>query len=487
MDHHYQTNSPGHNQSISEQVFTIPLQPTEPLTHPTPTLPPPPTATHPNLNNIPNQPNGAPEFQVFDMPTQTDLYTDHLYTDHLYTDLVEQDVGPSHLHETEAQVDANYFPLASQSLNAPPIHPQQQQEQKQHHQHQETQGWLQPLLPTPPASDMASGSSRPSTSTVTLATESTFPPLSELWKHAEKRYTSPLLAMAGPGVWVGLDFPDVVLPDITGMNFDDWDQLPECLRQVHRKDNKPSRPMNAYFIYMKFRRSHLSRANRSLITGELSTVLGAEWRSLNDDRKAPWRALHRRLAAAFKRKFPDYQYERESQAQKAAKKEKTQKKKGGTRKTCSAKATAPKVHRVPRSSPPRNLSPQLLDRRNLLAAAPILQPQPLYLSHAEIARWQYNQQHLQQQQYQQQQHQHQQHQLQQYHQQQLQLQQHQHEQHQQQQLQPQQHQHEQHQHQQLYNETFQYEHHQHQQLYNETFQYEHHQHQQFQFQQHEHE
>ncbi|KAL1408691.1 hypothetical protein Q8F55_005504 [Vanrija albida] len=106
--------------------------------------------------------------------------------------------------------------------------------------------------------------------------------------------------------------PQLVPPSVQWPNnsFDDWDSLPELLRQDRKADYTPRRPMNIYFIYMRVRRPELALHNPNLSTGDLSKLLGKEWNSMTPDQKAPWNELAERLMRAFKKKFPDYQYER---------------------------------------------------------------------------------------------------------------------------------------------------------------------------------
>lgn len=83
------------------------------------------------------------------------------------------------------------------------------------------------------------------------------------------------------------------------------------LRQ-HRESSAPTLWLThaVYFIYMRVRRPELALHNPNLSTGDLSKLLGKEWNSMTPDQKAPWNELAERLMRAFKKKFPDYQYER---------------------------------------------------------------------------------------------------------------------------------------------------------------------------------
>lgn len=61
---------------------------------------------------------------------------------------------------------------------------------------------------------------------------------------------------------------------------------------------------------MRIRRAQFANANPHLSTGDLSKILGKEWGALPSDKKEPWSELYERLMRAFKKKYPDYQYER---------------------------------------------------------------------------------------------------------------------------------------------------------------------------------
>lgn len=118
--------------------------------------------------------------------------------------------------------------------------------------------------------------------------------------------------LAGKPETEAIIIPPIVPPSVQWptTNFEDWDDLPDILRQDRKADFTPRRPMNVYFIYMRVRRSELALHNPQLQTGELSKILGREWNNMTPDQKAPWAELADRLMRAFKKKFPDYQYER---------------------------------------------------------------------------------------------------------------------------------------------------------------------------------
>ncbi|GMK59103.1 hypothetical protein CspeluHIS016_0701180 [Cutaneotrichosporon spelunceum] len=121
-------------------------------------------------------------------------------------------------------------------------------------------------------------------------------------------YPSPL---AGNPKWAHAHIPPMKVPRCNIEEYtEDWDELPELLRQERRADLTPRRPMNAFFLYMKHRRAQYANTNPDFTTGQLSKILGEEWRALSRVQKAPWKNMHERLMSAFKRKFPNYQYER---------------------------------------------------------------------------------------------------------------------------------------------------------------------------------
>ena len=50
--------------------------------------------------------------------------------------------------------------------------------------------------------------------------------------------------------------------------------------QTLKADGTPKRPMNAFMIFARLRRSQLSAANHSMRTGECSKILSKEWNSM---------------------------------------------------------------------------------------------------------------------------------------------------------------------------------------------------------------
>ena len=52
------------------------------------------------------------------------------------------------------------------------------------------------------------------------------------------------------------------------------------ISQTLNADRTPKRPMNAFMIFARLRRSQLSAANHSMRTGECSKILSKEWNSM---------------------------------------------------------------------------------------------------------------------------------------------------------------------------------------------------------------
>ncbi|KAL7423514.1 hypothetical protein Q5752_001094 [Cryptotrichosporon argae] len=125
-------------------------------------------------------------------------------------------------------------------------------------------------------------------------------------------------ASARAARYAALGLPADVARPLPAHLVEDWEALPDLLRQPMKKDGGPPRPMNAYFIFMRVRRPRIAEANPTLTTGQISSLLGKEWAALDHDDKAVYNDLADRHLRSFKKKFPDYQYERASKKKAAA-------------------------------------------------------------------------------------------------------------------------------------------------------------------------
>ncbi len=217
MDHHYQSSPSSHRASISAGAFNIPPHHTNTSTSttlPTSSLPPTPTsATHPNHPYFPPHPPRSTEYPTFDPRGQQVPYMQ------MPTEALRRQSFPT--HPTHAQSDPssnnNYY-----TMPPVPTHP-------------EPQGHL----PSPPEMTTDSSVSPPSLmSPSTSAIPSPFGTSSQI---GGDTYPSPLQGNPNHADAV---IPPMVVPPRTDHRYDDWDELPDLLRQERRADMTPRRPMN---------------------------------------------------------------------------------------------------------------------------------------------------------------------------------------------------------------------------------------------------
>eukprot|EP00745_Piridium_sociabile_P012208 TRINITY_DN1894_c0_g2_i2.p2 TRINITY_DN1894_c0_g2~~TRINITY_DN1894_c0_g2_i2.p2 ORF type:complete len:106 (+),score=9.51 TRINITY_DN1894_c0_g2_i2:2090-2407(+) len=67
---------------------------------------------------------------------------------------------------------------------------------------------------------------------------------------------------------------------------------PEKRRKRAKKDpNQPKRPQTAYFAFLDERRTSVRQKNPESTIKELSGILGAQWRELTEEEKAPFQRI----------------------------------------------------------------------------------------------------------------------------------------------------------------------------------------------------
>ncbi|GLB41387.1 putative HMG-box domain containing protein [Lyophyllum shimeji] len=80
--------------------------------------------------------------------------------------------------------------------------------------------------------------------------------------------------------------------------------------QTLNTDGTPKRPMNAFMIFARRRRSQVSAENQALRTGEISKILSREWNTMQAAEKQFYQDQARQLKDTFNTKYPDYVYRR---------------------------------------------------------------------------------------------------------------------------------------------------------------------------------
>ncbi|XP_050306929.1 transcription factor sox-2-like [Anthonomus grandis grandis] len=74
----------------------------------------------------------------------------------------------------------------------------------------------------------------------------------------------------------------------------------------HRQHIK--RPMNAFMVWSRIRRKHISNDYPRLHNSEISKLLGAEWKMLTESEKMPFIDEAKRLRSQHMSDYPDYKY-----------------------------------------------------------------------------------------------------------------------------------------------------------------------------------
>lgn len=68
------------------------------------------------------------------------------------------------------------------------------------------------------------------------------------------------------------------------------------------------RPMNAFMVWSRIRRRHISNDYPRLHNSEISKILGAEWKLLAENEKMPFIDEAKRLRKKHMADHPDYKY-----------------------------------------------------------------------------------------------------------------------------------------------------------------------------------
>ncbi|KAG8817778.1 hypothetical protein FRC17_011099 [Serendipita sp. 399] len=82
------------------------------------------------------------------------------------------------------------------------------------------------------------------------------------------------------------------------------------IAQLINPDGTPKRPMNAFMIFARKRRPEVAADNPNLRTGEISKLLSAEWKQIDNESKQFYLTKAKELKENFTSIFPTYVYKR---------------------------------------------------------------------------------------------------------------------------------------------------------------------------------
>ncbi|KAG9054166.1 hypothetical protein FS842_005915 [Serendipita sp. 407] len=82
------------------------------------------------------------------------------------------------------------------------------------------------------------------------------------------------------------------------------------IAQLINPDGTPKRPMNAFMIFARKRRPEVAADNPNLRTGEISKLLSAEWKAIDNESKQFYLTKAKELKENFTSIFPTYVYKR---------------------------------------------------------------------------------------------------------------------------------------------------------------------------------
>ena len=92
----------------------------------------------------------------------------------------------------------------------------------------------------------------------------------------------------------------------SGDDDDEEDTKKGKKRKAAKDPNAPKKPMGAYFLWMAETRAATKAANSEATTGELSKIMGAEWKALGEEEKAKFNAKVQEETAKYKKAVAQY-------------------------------------------------------------------------------------------------------------------------------------------------------------------------------------
>ncbi|XP_076270272.1 transcription factor Sox-14-like [Rhynchophorus ferrugineus] len=83
---------------------------------------------------------------------------------------------------------------------------------------------------------------------------------------------------------------------------------PSALEEPYSRNDHIKRPMNAFMVWSRIRRKHISSDYPRLHNSEISKLLGAEWKLLSEMEKMPFIDEAKRLRSQHMIDYPNYKY-----------------------------------------------------------------------------------------------------------------------------------------------------------------------------------
>ncbi|XP_076805891.1 uncharacterized protein LOC143449537 isoform X2 [Clavelina lepadiformis] len=119
-----------------------------------------------------------------------------------------------------------------------------------------------------------------------------------------------VLSPTSVGLQAGPSYPTMVAGDCDRTWEEiDSDEERETKRERALKRNKVKRPMNAFLVWARQKRSLYAKKNPALTNAEISVRLGERWQQLKPSEKQPYFDQAAKIKAEHKREYPDWTYQ----------------------------------------------------------------------------------------------------------------------------------------------------------------------------------